>query len=373
MDWKTHRLWIFAVALVALGGGVFALWRARAKEGSDEGAGARASLPHVSRSEIDSIEITRPHEVAVRLAHLDGTWRVVAPVDAKADQNAVSAALDKLAALESTGVAASRRENHARLEVDAEHGVRITATHGSHTLIDFWLGTYRSGGTMVRLEGQDTVQTVDGAIRYVFAKETKDWRDRAIVDITPETITAFTVAGPNGTYHFQGGPSWTQAPGDAPLERFSASKVASLVASVARLRATDFADVGATPAATGIGGAGETTVTADVPASDGGAAQHIVIHVGNTNGAGATDRFVQRAGDSVVYVVSGYVAERLRPHDADFQTPPDSGVPAAPPPGPAPEMPQLQMGGGGGQQIPPELMRQIQQQLQQRGAGGGGQ
>ena len=74
------------------------------------------------------------------------------------------------------------------------------------------------------------------------------------------------------------------------------------------------------------------------------------------------ERYLAKAGDSVVYVVSSYLVEHMEPGAKSFvETPPPKGAPA----GPAAQ--GMPAGGGSGQQISPEVMQQIREQLRRQG------
>lgn len=343
-------------------------------DGGGEG-GDEASVPDIDADDVESLEIRRPGEEPIRLAKRNGSWRVVAPIDVPADQSAVTTALDKLTELELSGIAATKAANHERLEVDDEHGVRVIAKQGSRTLADFRLGAYRGGNTMLRMEGEQRVLAVRGSIKYAFNKPLRDWRNRSIVDIEPDHVTQLEVRNASGTFAFtKAGEDWQLGAGTT-VARYAPSKVRALVSSLGRLRAVDFGEPNTTAATAGVS---ETTpsVTLHLRATDAGPAQQITLRLGNARGEGDREFYLVRDGDETVYVVSSFIADKLKSDTDDFQSPPDAGPGAAPPtpPEPPPDMPPMGMGGpgGGGQKIPPEIMEQIQRQLRQQGAAGGG-
>src|SRR5688500_16268878 len=165
MDWQKNRLWIGAVALLVLGGA--AIWAVSSRTGDTPRTerDAPSDFPEVDRDDVTVLEITRPGEDGgtIRLERQDDAWRITQPIEAPADHSAVTTALDKLDELELAGVAASAAQFHERLEVDAEHGVRVIARGSDgNALADLWIGAYRSGNTMVRVEGEERVVSVRG-------------------------------------------------------------------------------------------------------------------------------------------------------------------------------------------------------------------
>lgn len=363
MDLKKHRVLIASFVLLGLVGTLVALEKKRSNEYA-EGAGAGESpLPALVRDRITSIEIRRPDQPVVRLEKRGNAFRLAAPVDFGADASNVSSLLDKLVELEFVSVASTNRASHAQLEVDDAHAIRVVAKAGNETAIDFRIGTYRGGNTMIRLEGQDRVFAVRGSIRYAFAREVREWRDRVIVDVAPADVQSISFAGANGAFAFQRDSegSFVPASGQAPIARFQASKVDAIVTSLARLRATDFAADGEAAAANLAAPRGTVTLTvASSGGEDGGTAapQTITLLLGGSS-ASTNDVYVQRQGNPTIYVASSFVGDRMNPAAAAFQEdqPVDGGTP---PPSPMPEM-----GGGGAGSIPPEVLQQLLRQAGQ--------
>ncbi|MGE0786250.1 MAG: DUF4340 domain-containing protein [Sandaracinaceae bacterium] len=398
MDWKRHRLFIMGGVAIALIG--LTWWAVTQNTGDTQVAEEeRPSLPDIDRDAVTDIEIHIPanaereeEALTVRL-HKDGeTWRLTAPVEAIASSTAVSTALDKLADLDVVGRAATQARHHERLEVDEAHGIHVIARGGDETLIDMWVGAYQTGNTMVRVEGSDDVLMVQGSIKFAFNKRTADWRDRAVLELTAADVHEIEFQNENGHWLFRkeappapepaegeepaapGAPVWTQialepAEGEepaAPIENFEASKVETIVSSLARLRASGFGEASDTAASTGCEGSSRVRMVVGTGDDE----QTVVLLVGNEQADGG-NRYVMHEGDETIYVVSRFMAERLHPNVESFQ-PGDSGT-EEPPPEMPPGMPGMGGGPGGpGGQIPPEIMQQIQQQLQAQGAHGGG-
>ncbi|MDQ3032446.1 MAG: DUF4340 domain-containing protein [Myxococcota bacterium] len=411
MDWQKNRLFIGALVLVAIGG--LAIWAIGARTGDtpDRDADRASGFPdELERDEIASIEITRPEDdgQAVRLERRENQWFMTAPIEVPADQSAVSTVLDKLAELELAGIAASNPEFHERLEVDAEHGVHVVARGADgEELANLWLGAYRAPNTLVRVEGEDEVLQVRGSIKFAFNKALREWRDRSILTLEADDVREVAWAGPNGTFRFARAAAaaegdeapaepgeWQMTevsyvpPAEAPaaegetppapaaeattlttIEGFQPSKVRSMVASLARMRASDFAAPDVTPEAAGIG-ASSPRVTLTLPPAEGEEGpQTYTVLLGNEANAESHDYYAMREGDPTIFVISRFLGERVHPTATAFT----QAAPAAPPEGGDPHaggMPGMpEMPGGG--QLPPEVMEQIRRQLEQQGLGGG--
>ncbi len=396
-----NRLMIAAVAFVALLGGLIYVVNQRAEETPDPESTEVPELPEISRDAITAVTITRPGEEGaepetVTLSKVGDVWRVTAPIDADADTTAVDTVLDKLAELEVQGLAASNPENHERLEV-GDNGIRVEVKAGDNVIANLIIGAYRSRNTMVRVEGEDAVVSVRGSIKYAFNKELKDWRNRRVANEDPADVIAARFESENGIFEFLRNEEseWVQAEGAEEIERFGPTKVQSIVSSIARMRAVNFADADVTREATGLdtpsgtvtltirsGSESEAEADGDADGETEGEAEAaqpaagtstIVLRVGTTVGEDENgERYLERDGDSTVYLISNYLADRMRPDTEKFQAPePGSEPPDMAPgmmPGLPPGIPGHGPGGPGNPQIPPELMQKIQQQLQQQGA-----
>jgi hypothetical protein len=255
-----NRLLIAVIVLLLLGGALIS--RQRARDAASHVEKPTATLPKLKRDEITKVEIDNPEKKlkvtlerapAAAPAKVDGkkdedkkeaAWNVTAPLNAKADSAATDAILDKLSDLEVGTVAATRKESHEKLAVDAAHAVHVKAYAGDKLLLDAYVGNSKTAGTMLRKEGEDTVLATRGSIRYAFEKELKYLRDRTISQVDPATIKAATLTSAKGTFKFdkpEGG-KWQQAKGEKAIKDFAPSKVEGLVSAFATLSAASFND-----------------------------------------------------------------------------------------------------------------------------------
>jgi len=352
---------------------------------------------------VTALDITRPAPSGegepehVRLELHDGNWSVTSPIEAPADPSALDTALDKLDELEVSGTAATHSEHHADLEVDDAHGVHVVVHGAGDTILaDLIIGAFRGGNTMVRVAGQDTVVTVRGSIRFAFARDLKDWRNRSMLDLEADQVRVAEWSGPNGNFAFARPevaaeptlpPEGEEAPpathlgdwaptavsfvpaaetdaGVAPvaaapvttLPSFAPSRVTSIISSLAHMRASDFAAAGIDRAAAGIT---DSSAHVTLTSGTGDSVERHTIRVGTEASSG--NFYAMRDDDPTVFVVSRFLMEKISPNASAFEqaaaaAPSDEDAPPAMP--------------GGGGEIPPDLMRQIQAQLQAQGMGG---
>jgi Domain of unknown function (DUF4340) len=312
---KKNRLGLATGLLLVLMG--LTAWRLSARNAEDQAAPkVEVKLPKLKRDAIDELEMTTPEHGKVRFVKKGDEWQVVEPIAGRADQDAVSSALGKLEELEATGVAATKKQNHTRLEVDGTKGTRVVAKGSGKVLLDGYIGNYQSGNSMFRIEGQESVATVRGSIRYAFNKRLPEWRDRTITKYEPDDVQEIVFDNKNG--HFQ----WTRTgpeefkqvlgKGEKAIEPLDMPKVRGLVGTAAAITASDIAD-GVSVEQAGLG-AGAATALIKMKSGDGGVNQ-LLYRIG---GKKDENFYVQRDGVDTIFLVSTWIGNRLVPDRETF-------------------------------------------------------
>ena len=311
-----NRLGIAIVVLLALGGLTFFRMRSQRAEYAPSSQSS-ATLPKLKREAIDELTVSGPDQPTVHLVKKGDEWRLTEPVDAKADKDAVSTALDKLVELEVTGVAATQAKNHERLEVDDKKGLHVVVKGGGKVLLDGLIGSYQTGNTMFRLQGQAQVVSVRGSIRYAFAKAVRDFRDRTITSkLEAKDVEEIAFENKNGNLRFKHeGEHWKQVvgKGEKAIDKLDESKVLSVVNAAVALSAMDFAEPNVTPEQAGLG-AGAATVTLTMKPE--AKAQPLRIRIGAEKDK---NYYLQREGVDTIFIVSSWVADRLLPKADAFE------------------------------------------------------
>ena len=348
MQWRKNRIAIGGVAFFALLG--LTLWAVSSRD--DRPTGLR-ELPSIEldKEAITSLEIIRPENERVVLSNVDGVWRVTEPMDVAADKSNVESALNRLADLQVARVVATRPENYARLQVDEASAVLVVAKAGEDTLARLMIGKYGNGMTMLRIDDHTEVFGARGSLRYAFDRELKSWRDRMVVSVDAADVQTIRFESANGTFQFQReADGWKVLEGQDALDDFDPKQVTGRLSTAARLTASDFA-----PEDTSAARAGLTEPQATVTLTLADDREPIVLELGaSTEQAG--ELYLRRQDEPTIYVISQYLADRLRPDAKTFETP-------EAPPAPPPTMPSAPPGGGQQPQLPPEVMRQLQEQI----------
>jgi hypothetical protein len=288
-------------------------------------AEAIGQLPSVDAETVTELELRAPGEPKIRLTKTDGGWRLVEPVEAEANANYVQLALRKLGELGELhrGIAATRADNHERLEVAESNGVEVIAKRGGETIAHVFVGAFKGGATMLRVAGEETVHAMRGSLKASFNRKPSDWRERKIVDEAAAEVRQVRFANDEGSFHFERGEdnSWAAVEGAETIEDFDSNRVQSLVSSLSRMRAADFAGPDVDWETAGIDDSSSTATLV----LDGG---EIVLRLGNPLDGG-NQFYLLREGRDPIYVVSKFLAERIAPGPEQFQVGAQEPVPSA--------------------------------------------
>lgn len=350
---KKNRLLIALVVLIGLSVAVVMMRRSRESATSFEEP--KTAIPTISKEEVTELEIARPGKPLIVLRKSGTLFGIDMPVKDQASKTDVDQAIDALASLKILGTAATSKESHKKLEVDPEHAVHVIARAGGKDLINLHVGASKTGGTMIRLEGEDTVYTAKGSLHYVFDKDVRDFRNRDVTDFDAKELTSLTLSSAKGTFKFvKDGENWAQAPGEKPIAKFDPGKVSRLAEAFASVRAVDFAEPADTDATTGLDKPmGRVTMVNNK-------GETIELLVGKQHKDG-TEHFARLGGDDeVIYRITNFTAERAMPDAKAFEK---AEAPAAAPG-------DMQPGGGvpglegmppmaGMENLPPELVQKL--------------
>jgi len=369
MQWRKNRVAVGAVTFLFLLG--VTIWAVGGRD--RRSVESAAALPEVTvdKSAVSELEITRPSEEGketVVLSKVDDEWRVSSPIDAEADRNNVESALNRLADMQITSVAATRAENYPRLEVDDAQAVHVKVRSGDTEEVELWIGKYANGITMVRLADREEVFGVKGSVRYPFDRDLKTWRNRRVTQAASRLVDQVSFESGNGTFEFaKENDQWVVKKARKPIKDFDPKKVDGLVSTAARLTATGFAAPEVSAVRAGFNEPDATVtlhVAAVAEASDGASPRSgsetepetITLEIGDQTDKD-TELYLRRSGDETIYIISKYLADRLRPDASAFERSEPADAPTQPPPGVAP---------GQQPQLPPEVMKQLQEQIRQQ-------
>lgn len=220
------------------------------------------------KKEVDRIELTRNGKTIVlertkkgEGAHDVGEWKMVKPVDYKANTGKIRQLINRIERLEFWEVYTKRKEDFKDLKVDGESGVRAKIMAGKRVLADMIIGktiqtkiadrnqTY----TAVRKHSSNTVWKVVGSLTNVFDQPADKWRDSEILSEKQDRIAGLVIKdsdgsllaakrNPDETDRQKKRNNWELVASTPTLDKLDQNDFSRLSTSVARLRAKDFAD-----------------------------------------------------------------------------------------------------------------------------------
>jgi hypothetical protein len=342
MEWRKNRVAIGAVVFFALlGVTLFAVSSTKREPSSS------AELPSLKldKDAITALDITRPQNERVVISKIGEVWRITDPLDAPADQSNVESALNRLADLRITRIVATQPESYARLQVDDANAVKVIVRAGEETLAELIVGKYGGGVTMVRIDEHAEVFGASGSLRYAFDRELKSWRNRKVVSFETAEVQKIRFQNDSGTFEFERTEDgWNAIRTKPTLRDFDPKKVTGLVSTAARLTASDFASKDISPARAGLS---KPKATVTLTTKDG--PQAIVLEVGDV-AENTTDVYLRRNDDPTIYLISKYLADRLRPDAKAFER-----LKEPPPPAMTEEHQEPQ--------LPPEVLKQLKDKI----------
>ncbi|MBM4361437.1 MAG: DUF4340 domain-containing protein [Deltaproteobacteria bacterium] len=323
------KLIVALLVLAALGGAVVLQNK---KQSADLEAhsleGAAASLPKIAVSKedakkIDKVVITRsekadggPRETITLLKKGEEDWELESPAGAKANVSNVKSMLDDLERLEVKELIDPGKDAYAKYDLGDDQALHAVFHKGAEVALDAHFGEDGSRGQMTRIGGRDGVYAVKGYSSYLFNRDGKGWRDKAILKFEEKDVVKVSVQNEHGAFAFEKtGETWKARHGkkeaDADLEGFDATKLDSAIKAYKALSAADFGD-GKKPEEVGLA-TPKATLTFQLKD---GTATH-VIQVGDpTEG---TNRWMKRNGSDQIWSISSWAADWATAAPEKFQ------------------------------------------------------
>ncbi len=261
------------------------------------------------------IEIQRPGK-SVTLENVGGKWYITSPVRFPADPSAVNQLLSGCVKFKIGSLISSNPEKQKIFQVDSS-GTTLSITDRSGKSSSLIIGKMGPSFSDVyfRLPASKDVYLGEGIDTWLVTKETKDWRDKTILNRPAETIKDLTYQVGNKEYQFHHDTSgWKST-----FPSFDATSMNSTLNTLANLRADDFID---------------TAFRTE--------SQPITIRIQGTESSmiqltpsrpDSSRYYVQASGAPTTYVISKWTAQQLlKPVERQTAAAPPPSVAQAQPP-----------------------------------------
>ncbi len=359
------KLYVALGVLGLLGGGYYLQTQGEQKlEAAHSIESSAQELPSLSITEeetakITKIEIQTPAKGegesaqpgAKNVLVKDGDkWMLETPVKALANQKNVESLLANLLKLEVKEQVSSKKESYGQYKVSADKALHAVFYEGDKIVREIWAGKSGGRGQMARVDGSSAVFILSGYSSFLYQRDTKGWRDLAILELDSEETTAVSLVNEHGEFSFKKAKDdkgWSakfkgpKAFSAAKIKEFEEKKVTDLLSAFKKLSASGFGDgkslveVGLDePLATLIIASGDSTQTE--------------IRFGKN--AEGSSRWAQVVGDEQIYSISSWASDWAFAKEEKFQKSDEPATPPGPPgamPGGLPPGMQLPPGMGG--------------------------
>ncbi len=253
---KLGRIGFLFLLVAALGAYIYKVEVPKAREEA-----TKAKLLTASPDDVTAITLAFPdREVALRKQ--DGEWRLVKPIEARADDAAVKALLGSLTGAQIQRTLDELPADLASFGLDAPNPtVRLGTAAGDLPPIAVGKNAAVGGNVYVRIGDAPKVLLTPATIRTALDKQAKDLRDKQLLTFKDDDVTRIEIAPAGGATVAlvrKEKDVWTLEPGGQPTDL---TEVRSYLSSLRAARAIDFPDT--TAAAAGLD-APRLTVTAQL-------------------------------------------------------------------------------------------------------------
>ena len=209
-----------------------------------EAAAEKKRLLDFDRNAAKEITLTYPDREIRLVKGANDQWQIAAPLAVAADQTAVTNLLNAIADAELTRTIEDPVDDAAQYGFDKPTvAIRVTVAEGSSPpLLTVGKQTPIGFKAYARKENDPKVYLTTGAFHSGVKKETKDLRDKTVIDFPEADVQTITLAKPDAPAlrlsHTDG--AWTiTEPGKWPAD---SGEVGSLLSALRGLRAQDFVD-----------------------------------------------------------------------------------------------------------------------------------
>jgi hypothetical protein len=195
-------------------------------------------LPKITRSEVDTVTISRAKDTTILARRDTNTWAVNGhPASPNAVGDLLTALTDSAPASE---LVAERKGSHAGLGVDDNAGSKVRITGKGKTLANLVLGKRSqdfSGGYLRRAD-QESTYVVRGQLIDVLNRSPDDWREHRIARIATDSVARIEITRGRKSYALlRNEKSWKLATG-VPAD---SAKMGDLLTAYSSVDATGFA------------------------------------------------------------------------------------------------------------------------------------
>ena len=206
------------------------------------------SVLKLDRDKIDAVEVTTPQRT-VKIEKQNGEWRLVAPVQARADFSSVEGLVGRLSTLQMKSIAGDSAADLKKYGLDQPAATVRLGTGSSQATLALG-GSAGEGAVYARDLSRPSVFTVESSLLDDLKKDAGEYRLKDLFDARAFSATRLEIARGGQTYTFektttkgkdgQEEEKWRQtSPASRDADR---TKVENLLSTITGARATSFVD-----------------------------------------------------------------------------------------------------------------------------------
>ncbi len=269
-----------------------------ARKSSEEAA--KRLFPGVEAEQIEWIALTTADGHSARLERKEGTWRLVAPLEFRADAFAVDGIASALAQLAAEASYASPQPPEVYGLGEGAREVAFGAA-GSELRLRIGAKTPMGGNSYVSVGGKADVHAVPTYRVSSIAKRLDELRDRRILDFAEDAVQGLSLRWPDGGVVLaREGAEWRLL--EPAAGKADAATVETALSNLSFLRATGFEDAAPPDAESGLDRPELEIELVLAPEKEGGEPRRVALAFGKLIGSG--DRLV-RSGGAALFRIPG--------------------------------------------------------------------
>jgi hypothetical protein len=281
----------------------------------------RISLTNGEKPEIVLEKVPDPKGAAATDGKSATIWQVTKPLTAAANQQSVKDLVANLKELKVDSQVNLTLSDDVKKEkqLDPAHALHVVAWKGGDKKVDELFGKSGAAGQLVLVSDKpNAVWAAKGYSSYLYAKESKDFRDKELLKFDDGNVAHVTIENTHGTFSFTKADKWAGTLDKKPIARFDEDKVKDMLRAYKALNADDFGD-GKPLSDTGLD---KPDARVTVELKDGAGKYEIAI--GNVSTG--TNHWAKRADSDTIVSISSYASDFALSDSGKYQSASDAGA-----------------------------------------------
>ncbi|TKJ42511.1 hypothetical protein CEE37_02155 [candidate division LCP-89 bacterium B3_LCP] len=193
-------------------------------------------------NKVDGFTIINKHDT-INLKRRASGWNLGEPLDYPADSRFTGNVIEKLATMDIETLITEDSSKASQFEVDTA-GVEVMVFEGADTVAHFMVGKTSPDRrhTYCSFVGDDKIYLLKGTFTSQLNRKKKDWRDKSILEIDPESVNKLDFTYPDEVFSLEKTDTTWIVDKRGLLLDTDEQMVNRVVRSISRFRTFDFVD-----------------------------------------------------------------------------------------------------------------------------------